>query len=107
MVIWSRIRYSRIETLTNQCKRHYYVSSSIHFPANHIITTTTTDFTNTRVSQYQNISFFNRNELYGSIRFFAAPVFANQQKAEKKVEEGRRMNDKIKAEFVRLVIDDG
>ncbi|KAK9165069.1 hypothetical protein Scep_000260 [Stephania cephalantha] len=100
MVFWSRIRTSKLQCLSNQCKRWY-----IHIPgdsssANSISRLTrTSDFTTSRSTDS-----FNQLRPRETVRFFGTQ---SKQKPEKKDPTGPRLNDQITGQFVRLVLDDG
>lgn len=46
------------------------------------------------------------SSVYNSVRFFAAPI-QFQPKPKKEEDNGPRLNDEIRAQFIRLVSDDG
>ncbi|XP_022970983.1 translation initiation factor IF3-1, mitochondrial-like [Cucurbita maxima] len=85
----------------NQFKRHYFqvcYASSIG-----------SGRTTKHVSEYiSRIIPRGPADFGGKVRFYAAPVqFQGKAKKEENNTSGPRLNDKIKAEFVRLVSDDG
>ncbi|KAJ4962258.1 hypothetical protein NE237_022197 [Protea cynaroides] len=101
MAFWCRIRYSRLNSLSNRWKRCYFQVPDVRLE-NHI-----TGWTTAQV--IRNPDSFSRQrsaELYDTVRFYAAPVLA-KPKAEVKDSNGPRLNDKITSEFIRLVLDEG
>ncbi|KAF8406631.1 hypothetical protein HHK36_008721 [Tetracentron sinense] len=101
MALLCRIRHSRLECFSNQCKRWYFQIpgvSLIHY---------IDGGTKVRVSEKPDPFICRRpTELFDKVRFFAAPVQA-KPKQEEKDPLGTRINNQITAEFVRLVTDEG
>lgn len=99
MAFSCRANQSRLKHLTHQFKRYYIQVPSL----NH-------SFSHTKICE-ANKPFWESavkapNDFCNNVRFFAAPVQAQQKKDEKET-SGPRLNDKINAQFVRLVLDEG
>ncbi|KAK9129397.1 hypothetical protein Sjap_009884 [Stephania japonica] len=100
MVFWSRIRPSKLQCLSNQCKRWYIHIPGASSSANSISRLSkTSDFITNRSTDS-----FNQLRRRETARFFGTQ---SKQKPEKKDATGPRMNNQITGQFVRLVIDDG
>ncbi|XP_023534160.1 translation initiation factor IF3-1, mitochondrial-like [Cucurbita pepo subsp. pepo] len=101
MAFLCRINQSKLTHFSNQFKRHYF----------HICYASSIDSgrTTKHVSEYiARIIPRGPADFGGKVRFYAAPVqFQGKAKKEENNTSGPRLNDKIKAEFVRLVSDDG
>lgn len=98
MAFWCRIRQAKLIRFSNQYKRsHFY----------HILNHTTTHPI-TRVLERPTTSIIHKTQIeFGNnVRFFAAPVQA-KPKQEEKDTSGPRLNEKITAEYVRLVTEEG
>ncbi|XP_057511179.1 translation initiation factor IF3-1, mitochondrial-like isoform X2 [Actinidia eriantha] len=101
MVFWCRIKQKKLISFSNQFKRCYF-----HVPrrclANHTVSSTRIWVLENPTSIIRKTQF----EFANNARFFAAPVQA-KPKQEQRDTSGPRLNDKIKAEFVRLVTEEG
>ncbi|CAK9153958.1 unnamed protein product [Ilex paraguariensis] len=101
MAFWCRVKQLQLNRLSNQFKRCYFQT---YGPCS-------VD----RRASYSKICVLNRpnwfiyrpqNGLPTNVRFFAAPV-QTKPKQEEKDTSGPRLNEQIKAEYVRLVTDEG
>lgn len=102
MSFWHRINQPKLkwQTLTRQFKRCY-----LQIPHAHSLNNTPRQ----TIRGFENPCWVNRrnpSDFCYNVRFFAAPVQA-KPKQEEKDASGPRMNDQIRADFVRLVTDDG
>ncbi|XP_059653873.1 translation initiation factor IF3-1, mitochondrial [Cornus florida] len=100
MAFWCRIKQSNLKSLSNQFKRRY---SQIPGPCsvNHAAGHTRIRVLDKPCLIIHNNPFVPRN----NVRFFAAPVqFTSRRKEDS---SGPRLNEKITAEVVRLVTDEG
>ncbi|OMO92738.1 Translation initiation factor 3 [Corchorus olitorius] len=95
MAFWRRINQSKLQFISNQCKRFYlgapYASS----------------LDQTRVCFYNNfVSSVDKKPsyFYNNVRFFAAPVQAKKNIKEEVSKGGPRLNEQITANPIRLVI---
>ncbi|KAG7027027.1 Translation initiation factor IF3-1, mitochondrial [Cucurbita argyrosperma subsp. argyrosperma] len=99
MAFFCRINQSKLTHFSNQFKRHYF--QVCYAPSIGSGRTTKHD------SEYiARIIPRGPADFGGKVRFYAAPVQGKAKKEENNT-SGPRLNDKIKAEFVRLVSDDG
>ncbi|KAF5951517.1 hypothetical protein HYC85_009461 [Camellia sinensis] len=101
MAFWNRIKPLKLKTISIRFERCYF---EIPRPclANHICS-------RTRIFVLDNpnsVIHKSHIEFSNSVRFFAAPIQA-KPKQEEKDTSGPRLNEKITAEFVRLVSDEG
>lgn len=101
MAFFCRINQSKLKSLSDQFKRHYF---QISYAASLDSVRTAK-----HVSGYvERIIPRRPADFADNVRFYAAPVqFQGKAKKEEKDTSGPRLNDKIKADFVRLVSDDG
>ncbi|XP_027365212.1 translation initiation factor IF3-1, mitochondrial isoform X2 [Abrus precatorius] len=100
MAFWHRIVEPKLRTLCTQFHRFY-----IHPP--HASSINSAPKPCTLVTPHLHSVFRGKpTNLFNSVRFFAAPVQA-KTKTEDNCTSGYRLNDQIKAPYVRLVIDDG
>ncbi|KAA0045750.1 Translation initiation factor 3 family protein, putative isoform 1 [Cucumis melo var. makuwa] len=100
MALFCRISQSKLKSFLDQFKRHYFQIS--HSAA--------LDSRRTTNHVYRYVERIPRRpaDFADNFRFYAAPVqFQGNAKKEEKDKSGPRLNDKIKADFVRLVSDDG
>ncbi|XP_058764503.1 translation initiation factor IF3-1, mitochondrial-like [Vicia villosa] len=97
MAFWHRIRNSNLKTLYSQFHRSF----THHLP--HSSFSNSTPKT-PPIPLFQHKPSF----VFNSVRFYAVPVqFQVKPKNEEDDSDGPRLNDQIKAKFVRLVLDDG
>nr|XP_004497190.1 translation initiation factor IF3-1, mitochondrial isoform X2 [Cicer arietinum] len=103
MAFWHRIGNSKLKLACFQFRRCYthspYYGSFLNSTLKPL----------PMVMPHQHSVFHDRPTIVrNSVRFFAAPVqFQVKQKNEEDGGDGPRLNDEIKAKFVRLVVDDG
>ncbi|KAI8553984.1 hypothetical protein RHMOL_Rhmol05G0061300 [Rhododendron molle] len=95
MAYWGRIRQATVTSLVTQYKRCHLLNQTITHPITRVLKSPTAF-----VIRETQIEFGN------GVRFFAAPVQA-KSKQEEKDTSGRRLNEKITAEFVRIVTEEG
>ncbi|KAK9286183.1 hypothetical protein L1049_014566 [Liquidambar formosana] len=101
MAFWCRIKQSKLKCFSHQFKRCYLqtpYSSSVNYTTSH-----------TRFRFIEKPDWVvpkKPTEFCYNSRFFAAPVQA-KPKQEEKDTSGPRLNDKIMAQFVRLVTEEG
>lgn len=99
MAFSCRTNQSRLKHLTHQFKRYYIQVPSLNHSISH-----------TKICEakkpFWESAVKTPNDFCNNVRFFAAPVQAQQKKDEKET-SGPRLNDKINAQFVRLVLDEG
>uniref|UniRef100_A0A5B7BD71 Translation initiation factor 3 N-terminal domain-containing protein n=1 Tax=Davidia involucrata TaxID=16924 RepID=A0A5B7BD71_DAVIN len=101
MAFWCRIKQSELKSLSDQFKRCYF-----QVPRPYLVNRTASH-PRCRVLDKPNwVIHKSQFEFGNNVRFFAAPVQA-RPKQEEKDTSGPRLNEKITAEFVRLVTDDG
>ncbi|OMO74537.1 Translation initiation factor 3 [Corchorus capsularis] len=95
MAFWRRINQSKLQFISNQCRRFYFGA-----PYASSLDQTRVCFYNKFVSSVdKKPSYF-----YNNVRFFAAPVQANKNIKEEVSKGGPRLNEQITASSVRLVI---
>ncbi|CAI8601777.1 unnamed protein product [Vicia faba] len=96
MALWHRIRNSNLKTLYSQFHRSY---THHHLPHSSLSNST---------PKTPPIPLFHHKPsfVFNAVRFFAVPVQV-KPKNEEDDSDGPRLNDQIKAKFVRLVMDDG
>ncbi|KAE8663522.1 hypothetical protein F3Y22_tig00112949pilonHSYRG00017 [Hibiscus syriacus] len=99
MAFWRRINQSKLQLISNQCRR-------LHFQAPHA-----SSVNQTRISALEKFVCSIENKpsyFYINVRSFAAPIQATKnKKVEQKDKEKPRLNKQITASFVRLVMEDG
>lgn len=108
-MLWTRIHDSRInKSLISQFKRYYHFSSSVHGGGGGVVTTSANCIAAfTKPTTTTTNRFSERSPLYGAaVRFYAAPILPNDRKPDPRDKKGYKMNDKISAEFIRLVVGD-
>ncbi|KAI5647793.1 hypothetical protein M9H77_33798 [Catharanthus roseus] len=99
MALLRRIKHSNLKTFANQFQRTYF---QVHSPCR---VSNSNSFTKLLVLNYPSSHVRKcRFEFPSSVRFFAAPV---QAKPKREEDTGPRLNEKITADVVRLVTDDG
>ncbi|RVW38596.1 Translation initiation factor IF3-1, mitochondrial [Vitis vinifera] len=105
MSFWHRINRPKLkwQTLTRQFKRCY-----LQIPHAHSLNNTP----HQTIRGFENPCWVNRrnpSDFCYNVRFFGSPGSGNhaKPKQEEKDASGPRMNDQIRADFVRLVTDDG
>ncbi|KAL2323993.1 hypothetical protein Fmac_023051 [Flemingia macrophylla] len=92
MAFWHRIRNPNLKTLSITFQRCYHASAPKLCPTN---------------IPHPNSVFHRRpTSAFNSVRFFAAPVQVKSKNEEEDSDE-YRLNEKIKAPYIRLVRDDG
>ncbi|XP_061337478.1 translation initiation factor IF3-1, mitochondrial [Gastrolobium bilobum] len=102
MAIWHRIGKSKLQLACTQFRRCY-----IHIP-NASSLNSTPKPRHMEVPHPNSVFHGMPTSVCNSVRFFAAPVqFQVKPKKEEDLTNGPRLNDKIKAQYVRLVTDDG
>lgn len=99
MAFSCRTNQSRLKHLTHQFKRYCIQVPSLNHSISHAKICETK-------KPFWEIAVKTPNDFCNNVRFFAAPVQAQQKKDEKET-SGPRLNDKINAQFVRLVLDEG
>ncbi|PIM97171.1 hypothetical protein CDL12_30361 [Handroanthus impetiginosus] len=104
MVIWSRLRQSKLKfnLFANEFKKCYILNHGRTFAGQHIPPRTLISslINPNYVVQSSQLEFFCR------VRSYAAPVQVNQKKEEKDT-SGPKLNEQITAPTVRLVSDEG
>ncbi|KAG5547615.1 hypothetical protein RHGRI_013343 [Rhododendron griersonianum] len=95
MAYWGRIRQATVTSLSTQYRRCHLLNQTTTHPITRVLKSPTAF-----VIRETQIEFGN------GVRFFAAPVQAKSKQQEKDT-SGRRLNEKITAEFVRLVTEEG
>ncbi|XP_009797420.1 uncharacterized protein LOC107767368 [Nicotiana tabacum] len=102
MAFWCRVNNSKIKTVSIHLKRSYFqCQGSNSFIAN------ASSHTSVRILSNPSLTIQKSPfEFAQSVRFFAAPVQVKTRKEEKD-SSGPRLNQEIKADFVRLVGDEG
>ncbi|XP_024028795.1 translation initiation factor IF3-1, mitochondrial isoform X1 [Morus notabilis] len=96
MAFWCRIGKSKLKQLSHQFKT---------IPHGSLLNPT---FSHSKARLSQNPDFFIHSkptDFCSNVRFFAAPVQFQKQKKEDKETSGPRINEKITADVVRLVMD--
>ncbi|XP_038902038.1 translation initiation factor IF3-1, mitochondrial [Benincasa hispida] len=100
MAFFCRINQSKLKSLSAQFKRHYFQISHV--------ASLDPGCTTKHVGYVERIIPRRPADFADNVRFYAAPVqFQGKAKKEEKDTSGPRLNDKIKADLVRLVYDDG
>ncbi|CAK7329465.1 unnamed protein product [Dovyalis caffra] len=100
MALWNRINQSKIKFLSIQFKR-YYVQIPYDSSLNYAAASSRARVLENPVRGFVKKPF----DFCNNVRFFAAPVQANGKKKEKV--GGPKLNEKITAQVVRLVTDEG
>lgn len=99
MAFSCRTKQMRLKHLTHQFKRYYIQVPSLNHSVSHT--------KNCEAKRpFWESAVKTPNDFCNNVRFFAAPVQAQQKKDEKET-SGPCLNDKINAQFVRLVLDEG
>ncbi|RDX58549.1 Translation initiation factor IF3-1, mitochondrial, partial [Mucuna pruriens] len=95
MAFWHRIGKPKLETLCIQFQRCY-----IHLPHASAPKPCPTD-----IPHPYSVFRSRPTSVFNSVRFFAAPVQV-KPKNEEEDSSGLRLNEKIRAPYIRLVVDD-
>lgn len=101
MAFWCRIKQSNLRCFSRQFKR-----SCLQNPYIGSVNYTTSNARFCFIEKPDRVIPKRPTEFCTNSRFFAAPVQTKPKQAEKK-DDGPRLNDKITARFVRLVMDEG
>ncbi|KAL2490597.1 translation initiation factor 3 (IF-3) family protein [Abeliophyllum distichum] len=101
MAFWSRLRRTQLKFLSTQFNRSYFQIDG-PIAVDNLTSRTCIPVVNNSNSIINNIQF----QFANNVRYFAAPVQAKQKKEEKDT-GGPRLNEKITAQFIRLVSDEG
>lgn len=108
MALLYRVKQAKLDNLSHHFKRFYF---QIHGPsfANLQASKGIADYCNNQIIKPRNVSIYRRRgDLFSSsVRFFAVPVQFQKKVEVQEPPKGHRLNEQIKAEFVRLVTDEG
>ncbi|XP_052192605.1 translation initiation factor IF3-1, mitochondrial [Diospyros lotus] len=100
MASWRGIKPSKLKLLSNQFRRCY-----VQVPGPALANQTASRTIIPALDNPNSVIHKSRIE-FGNVRFYAAPVQA-KSKQEEKDAGGPRLNEQIRAEFVRIVSDEG
>ncbi|XP_027938099.1 translation initiation factor IF3-1, mitochondrial [Vigna unguiculata] len=98
MALWHRIGKAKLRTLCIQFQRSYI----------HLHHASAPKPCHMDIPRPNSVFHARPTSVFSTVRFFAAPVqFQVKNRNEEEDPSERRMNEKIKAPYVRLVVDDG
>ncbi|XP_010260243.1 PREDICTED: uncharacterized protein LOC104599414 isoform X2 [Nelumbo nucifera] len=103
MAFCCRIRQLKLVSLSYQCKKWYFQNRAVSLAHGF-----TREITNSVLDKQDFFIWDRPSQLYNNVCFFSSRAKKGQQlKKEEKEPDGPRVNEKIDAEFVRLVMDEG